>query len=108
MLIHRILCAPEMYGLCLRGFTICLKLINRHSKVIEAVHDDFWIFTESERDDEDVKTSSFDWLTPLLDDFEMLAENIMTDYLQPLENMIDLVRMTPSFDRHVHVCRVEN
>ena len=70
-----------------------LKLINRHSKVIEAVHDDFGIFTEVELDEDDTKTSRTDWLTPLLDDFEVLAENIVTDYLQPLENMIDLVTM---------------
>ena len=61
-----------------------LKLVNRHSKVIEAVQDDFEIFAERQ----DQQT----WLDHVLDDFETLAENIRTDYLEPLEHMIDLVR----------------
>ncbi|KIW92260.1 uncharacterized protein Z519_07244 [Cladophialophora bantiana CBS 173.52] len=91
-----------------------LKLVNRHSKVIEAVQDDFAVFAETERHYHDGgggaerkdrepgsgrdgrrasggSRSSSTWLTPLLDDFEVLAENIGTDYLEPLEHMIDLM-----------------
>ncbi|EXJ74411.1 uncharacterized protein A1O5_02707 [Cladophialophora psammophila CBS 110553] len=92
-----------------------LKLVNRHSKVIEAVQDDFAVFAEMERHYPDGggrgaerkdgepgsgrdgrrasggTRSSCTWLTPLLDDFEILAENIGTDYLEPLEHMIDLM-----------------
>jgi ribosomal protein S15P/S13E len=71
-----------------------MKLVNRHSKIIEAVQDDFVIFAEMERKDgekQDDANERMNWLTSLLDDFEVLAENISTDYLQPLEHMIDLV-----------------
>jgi ribosomal protein S15P/S13E len=76
-----------------------LKLVNRHSKVIEAVQDDFSVFAELGDVDQNKETSDprKTWLTPLLDDFEVLAENIMTDYLQPLEHMIDLVRTSEAF-----------
>ncbi|ETI26419.1 hypothetical protein G647_03196 [Cladophialophora carrionii CBS 160.54] len=101
-------CAPDVWAMSQRLHNM-LKLVNRHSKVVEAVQDDFAIFSEGEhgyeRNYEDAigtgigtgtgtgtstGTSSNKWLTPLLDDFEMLAENIVTDYLQPLEHMIDL------------------
>ncbi|OAP63872.1 hypothetical protein AYL99_03099 [Fonsecaea erecta] len=132
-----------------------LKLVNRHSKVVEAVQDDFAVFAEFAemmmmvdkypyqyqyqyyhyhdggggkwhgggapeqwRPGEDgfsgarerssggprgagsgggggggssIGSNATTWLTPLLDDFEVLAENIGTDYLEPLEHMIDLM-----------------
>ncbi|KIX01531.1 uncharacterized protein Z518_09257 [Rhinocladiella mackenziei CBS 650.93] len=60
-----------------------LKLVNRHSKVIETVQEDFFTLAEWKEQGE--------WLGHVLDDFELLADNIRTDYLEPLEHMIDLV-----------------
>lgn len=75
--------ARDVWAMSQRLHTM-LKLVNRHSKVIEAVQDDFAVLAE--RADKQV------WLHHVLDDFEMLADNLRTDYLEPLENMIDLVR----------------
>ncbi|EXJ56554.1 hypothetical protein A1O7_06898 [Cladophialophora yegresii CBS 114405] len=110
-------CAPDVWAMSQRLHNM-LKLVNRHSKVVEAVQDDFAIFSEGEHGhthahDNDnaigtgigigigipirtgtaasAGTNTAKWLTPLLDDFEVLAENIVTDYLQPLEHMIDLL-----------------
>jgi ribosomal protein S15P/S13E len=87
-------CARDVWALSQRLHNM-LKLINRHSKVVEAVHDDFRYFAERDGGDagDDSDDEGQEWLTPLLDDFEVLGENLMTDYLQPLENMIDLVRL---------------
>ncbi|KAJ9615362.1 hypothetical protein H2200_001437 [Cladophialophora chaetospira] len=72
-----------------------LKLVNRHSKVIEAVQDDFLVFVEGDqRDQANQDDANEHWLAHLLDDFQVLAENIGTDYLEPLENMIDLLPLT--------------
>ncbi|KIW65039.1 hypothetical protein PV04_07326 [Phialophora macrospora] len=71
-----------------------LKLVNRHSKVIEDVQDDFAVFSEGAHDSDEANGAAagrIKWLTPVLDDFEVLADNIVTDYLQPLEHMIDLM-----------------
>ena len=89
-------CARDVWAMSQRLHNM-LKLVNRHSKVIEAVQDDFAVFAEIERKEgakHVVVNDRANWLTPLLDDFEGLAENIVTDYLQPLEHMIDLVRIT--------------
>ena len=60
-----------------------LTHINRHAKVIEAVQNDFHLFSERLKERE--------WLAHTLDDFEHLGETIRVDYLDPLEHMIDLV-----------------
>ncbi|OQU93976.1 hypothetical protein CLAIMM_00404 isoform 1 [Cladophialophora immunda] len=99
--------ARDVWGMSQRLHNM-LKLVNRHSKVVEAVQDDFAVFAEMEKyqdgggaersdgfGDRDRSSvgggSRSTWLTPLLDDFEVLAENIGTDYLEPLEHMIDLM-----------------
>lgn len=80
--------AREVWAMSQRLHTL-LKLVNRHSKVIQDVQDDFLIFAET-RDKDNGRHQN--WLAPLLDDFELLSENFRTDYLEPLEHMIDLVR----------------
>ncbi len=95
-------CARDVWAMSQRLHNM-LKLVNRHSKVIEAVQDDFAVFAEIERKEgvKDVTVNDrVNWLTPLLDDFEVLAENLVTDYLQPLEHMIDLVRMSSLIMQH--------
>ncbi|KIX92122.1 uncharacterized protein Z520_12115 [Fonsecaea multimorphosa CBS 102226] len=101
--------ARDVWGMSQRLHNM-LKLVNRHSKVIEAVQDDFAVFaemekfqdgggggTEKKRDGSGggrrgrTSNSGSTWLTPLLDDFEVLADNIGTDYLEPLDYMIDLM-----------------
>lgn len=60
-----------------------LKLVNRHAKVIETVQDDFQYFAE--------RPAQQTWLHHVLDEFGSLADVINSDYLQPLEHMIDLM-----------------
>jgi ribosomal protein S15P/S13E len=85
--------ARDVWAMSQRLHTM-LKLVNRHSKVIEDVQDDFTVFSEGEHDNDEANgtvAGRTKWLTPVLDDFEVLADNLVTDYLQPLEHMIDLV-----------------
>ena len=76
--------AREVWSMSQRLHTI-LKHVNRHEKVLEAIEDDFQVFSEREEEQE--------WLDHTLDEFEHLAETIRVDYLEPLEHMIDLVSM---------------
>jgi Mg2+ and Co2+ transporter CorA len=69
-----------------------LKLANRHSKVIEAVQDDFVTFAELDKlSTEELPLERRKWLHAILDDFEVLSENIECDYLEPLQILIDLM-----------------
>jgi Mg2+ and Co2+ transporter CorA len=68
-----------------------LKLMNRHAKVIEAIQEDFQLFAESA--DEQV------WLVRTIEEFAQLSNDLSTDYLEPLEHMIDLVRQHITLNR---------
>jgi Mg2+ and Co2+ transporter CorA len=61
-----------------------LKLMNRHAKVIEAIQEDFQLFAEIADEQR--------WLDQTIDDFAQLSNDLSTDYLEPLEHMMDLVR----------------
>lgn len=74
-----------------------LKLVHRHAKVAEAVQEDLHFFSERQTEGR-VGSWQQDWLGSLLDEFETLSESIRTDYLEPLEHMIDLVGSTIFFD----------
>jgi hypothetical protein len=62
-----------------------LRLVNRHAKVIEVIQEDFKVFAERAEDQA--------WLDSTVEDFAELRHDIDTDYLQPLEKMIDLVSL---------------
>jgi hypothetical protein len=68
-----------------------LKLMNRHAKVIEAIQEDFQLFAESADEQR--------WLDQTIDEFAQLSNDLSTDYLEPLEHMIDLVRQHITLNR---------
>jgi CorA-like Mg2+ transporter protein len=68
-----------------------LKLMNRHAKIIEAIQEDFHLFVGNER--------TQDWLDETIEEFAQLSNDLSTDYLEPLEHMIDLVRCSRFFPR---------
>jgi hypothetical protein len=59
-----------------------LKLMNRHAKIVQAIQEDFQQFIGGEEEQ--------DWLDQSIDEFGQLSHDLMTDYLEPLEHMIDL------------------
>lgn len=63
------------------------KLVNRHAKIIEAIQEDFDLLIREEKSPE--------WLDETIEEFAQLSNELSTDYLQPLENMIDMVRILP-------------
>lgn len=68
-----------------------LKLMNRHAKVIEAIQEDFQLFAESADEQR--------WLDQTIEEFTQLSNDLSTDYLEPLEHMIDLVRQHITLNR---------
>ncbi|KPI45620.1 uncharacterized protein AB675_371 [Cyphellophora attinorum] len=78
--------AREIWAMSQRLHEI-LKLLNRHTSLIEDVQDDFRTFAErfdSEDDDDE-------WLDPTLATLTDLSEAIDVDYVQPMDRMMDLM-----------------
>ena len=80
--------ARDVWSMSQRLHTM-LKHVNRHEKVLEAIQEDFQLFSERQEKQQ--------WLHHTLHEFEHLSETIRSDYLEPLEHMIDLVCLSLLF-----------
>ena len=80
--------APQLWLMskCLWGL---VKLVNRHSNLIEDVQENFNHFAE--------RSNDYNWLDGIWRDYRQVSLLIQEDFIRPTEHMIDLVIQASSF-----------